>query len=149
MQNQKFVAPGGDKNNRTVAEAQAAERLYGKLGIQSLGIVAFAHAGQERVDMADFGSFGIDPALPANLQIRTSPSVAPDGTSSGQWGEFVDVDKSLDWLSLAQFPDQAAERLLVAAKPGLTAQEIQTRLMNLPGVAKAYGAAVRKALEAV
>ncbi len=157
MQNQKYVVTGGDKNNRTVVEAQLAGRLLAALGIPMLGIVAIAPGGQEIVELADFEAVGIDPLLPANLEIRTSFGNGPDLNEKGEEiensirdaGEFMSVDKVLDWRASAQYPDLAAARLLASWKPGITAAEIQNHLMNLPGVAKAFGTAVGAALAAV
>lgn len=153
-QNQKYVAPGGGTNNRTVAEALAAVRLLNILGIPTLGIVAMAAAGQERVELADFEANGINPDLPANLQIRTSFGNGPDGdgqeeNSIADFGEYQNVDKVLDWRAAAQYPDQAAARLLATLKPGMTDSELQQALMRLPGVAKAFSAAVGAALAKV
>lgn len=149
-QNQKYVAPGGGTNNRTVLEGQAAAKLLVALGVQTFGIVAIAPGGQERVELADFEANGINPALPANLEIRTSWGNGPDATgeenSIADWGEFHSVDKVLDWRAAAQYPDQAAARLIQSVKPGLTELQQHQALMNLQGVAKAYGAAVSAAL---
>lgn len=157
MQNQKYVVTGGDKNNRTVAEAKIAVRLLAALGIPTLGIVAIAPGGQEIVELADFEAVGINPDLPANLEIRTSFGDGPDKNDAGEeiensiadFGSFMSVDKTLDWRAAAQYPDLAAARLLASWKPGITAAEVQNHLMNLPGVAKAYGTAVGAALAAV
>ena len=157
MQNQKYVVTGGDKNNRTVAEARVAMRLLAALGIPALGIVAIAPGSQEVVELADFENVGINPDLPANLEIRTSLGNGPDKNEKGEeiensiadHGEYMSVDKILDWRAADKYPDLAAAKLLATWKPGITPAETQTHLMNLPGVAKAYGTAVGAALAAV
>lgn len=153
-QNEKYVAPGGGKNNRTLAEGQKAAALLNALGIQTFGIVALAAGGGERVEAFDFEPNGIDPTLPANLAIRTSFGNGPDGdgqeeNSIADSGDFRSVDAVLDWRAAAQYPDEAARRLLSEVKPGLTYQEQTNALMNLPGVAKAFGSAVAAALSKV
>lgn len=153
-QNEKYVAPGGGKNNRTLAEGKKAVALLNVLGIQTFGIVALAAGGGERVEEADFEVNGIDSTLPANLEIRTSWGNGPDGdgqaeNSIADAGEFRNVDKVLDWRASAQYPDQAARRLLSEVKPGLNDLEQINALMNLPGVAKAFGSAVAAALAKV
>lgn len=157
MQNQKYVVTGGDRNNRTVAEAKLAGRLLAALGIPSLGIVAIAPGNQEIVELADFDTVGIKPELPANLEIRTSFGNGPDRNAAGEetensiadHGSFMSVDKILDWRSAARHPDLAAAELLASWKAGINPVEIHARLMNLPGVAKAYGDAVAAALAKV
>lgn len=152
MQNPIYVATGGGKNNRTVAEAKNLERKLAVIGIPSLGIVADGSGGQ-RVELADFEANDINPAEPANLQIRTSFGNGPDKDADGNEiensiadsGSFVNVDRVLDLLKVASDPVQAISQLLAQMQPGITDAQVNARLESIPGVAEAKRGAILKA----
>jgi len=155
MQNPTYVATGGKKNNRTVAEAVGAVRKMALVGIPSLGIVAIGSGGQI-VEEMDFELNGIDPKLPANLEIRTSTGNGPDKDADGNeiensvpdFGGYMNVDAVLDSVEKAANPIEAVKQLMAMAKPGVTDMEVSVAIDSLPGVAAAKQAAVLAAWKA-
>jgi hypothetical protein len=149
MQNPTYFAVGGKKNNRTVAEAVSAVRKLAIVGIPSLGIVAIGSAGQI-VEELDFEANEINPKLPANLEIRVSAGNGPDKDAEGNeitnsvqdFGGFVNVDRVLDLIDKAPNAVEAIKQLISEAKPGITPDQLNSAIDNLPGVAAAKNAAV-------
>lgn len=145
MQNQKYVAPGGASQNRTVLEAAGAVRKLQAIGIQTFGIVAIAAGGQEIVEQADFEHVGIDPNEPANLFIRCKQGApASDDQAVPEFGEYRRVDSVLDQLALLDHEtEMAIGRFLSEFDPGITPEQVYQRLLKLPGVQAAFNEAVR------
>lgn len=152
MQNQKYVHSGGAKNNRTLAEARRAEAKLRLIGIPTYGVFAAAFGGGEYLAPADFDVNGIDMNLPFNAVIKISEGNGPDESGElnaiADFGGYRSVDMVLDAIERDRHPDVAIAMLLAETQPGITSEQVQQRLMALPGVAKAFGAAVRAAWDA-
>lgn len=145
MQNQKFVAPNA-ANNRTLAEAYQAVKKLNLIGQSTFGIVAIG--GTDVVEEADFSINGINPDLPANLEIRCKVGKpASEEQMQPEWGEYQNVDKILDIVAKANAED-AINQLLAMLIPGITSEQQLQRKMSIPGVSAGYSAALTAAWNA-
>ncbi len=147
MQNQKYVAAGGKKNNRTVAEARTIERKLAIIGMPSLGIVAEGSDGS-RVELEDFDTNEINPMEPANLLIRQSVGDgSKEENSVPDHGEYVNVAKMSELIAKAANALVAIANILGQFRPGITNDEVNNVIESMPGVAEAKKTAVLKAWE--